>query len=504
MWKKLLYLSGAVVGGVAIRDIFFQKKHTIQHNFPVIGHFRYFLEEIGPELRQYIVAHDKEETPFNRAERRWVYASAKGQNNFFGFGTTEIPPYEAGFPLIKHAAFPFLETQAEKPPEDPTAIPCLKIIGERHGRKRPFRPASVINISAMSYGSLGERAVSALNKGAKMANCYHNTGEGGVSPYHLLGADVVWQLGTGYFGARDKDGYFSLEKLLETLQANPQIRMIEIKLSQGAKPGKGGVLPGRKVTPEIAKIRGIPVGKDCLSPNAHTAFNTVDGLLSFIERIAQASGLPVGIKSAIGETAFWEELAHKMKERKEGPDFIAIDGAEGGTGAAPLAFSDHVGLPFKSAFARVYRIFHHLGIADELVWIGSAKLGFPERAIVAFAMGCDLIQIAREPMMAIGCIQAQKCHTGFCPAGVATQNQWLQQGLNVDDKAQRFARYVQNFRKELLSLAHASGYQHPALFRAKDIEVSVGNHQLSPLEEMLAYQRAPGTFTAMQDYTYLA
>jgi len=504
MLKKLLWLGGAAIGGIAIRDIFVQKRHAIQHNFPVIGHLRYFLEEIGPELRQYIVANDKEETPFNRAERRWVYASSKGENNYFGFGTTEIPPYEAGFPLIKHAAFPFLETEAEHLPEDPSALPCLKIIGERHGRKRPYRPASVINIAAMSFGSLGERAVMALNQGSHLANCYHNTGEGGVSPYHLQGADVVWQLGTGYFGARDQTGNFSLEKLLEKTRAYPQIRMIELKLSQGAKPGKGGVLPGRKVTPEIAEIRGIPVGKDCLSPNAHTAFRDVDSLLDFIEQLAEASGLPVGIKSAVGEMEFWVELAQKMKQRNQGPDYIAIDGAEGGTGAAPLAFSDHVGLPFKSAFARVYRVFHNLGIAEELVWIGSAKLGFPDRAIVAFAMGCDLIQVAREPMMAIGCIQAQKCHTDFCPAGIATQNKWLQAGVDVEDKALRFARYIQNLRRELISLAHASGYEHPALFRAKDIEVSVGNHQLAPLEEMLDYKRAPGSFSSMRDYAYLS
>lgn len=503
MWKKLMWLGGAAVGGVAVRDIFMQKKHAIQHNFPVVGHIRYFLEEIGPELRQYIVANDKEETPFNRSERRWVYASSKGENNYFGFGTTEIPPYEIGYPLIKHAAFPFLETKAQLPDHDPTAVPCLKVIGERHKRKRPYRPTSVINISAMSFGSLGERAISALNKGAQIAGCYHNTGEGGVSPYHLHGADVVWQIGTGYFGARNDDGSFSFEKLLETVAANPQIRMIEIKLSQGAKPGKGGVLPAKKITPEIAKIRGVPMGEDCLSPNSHTAFSNTDELLDFIDEIAEQTGLPVGIKSAIGEAAFWNELALKMQKYHRGPDYIAIDGGEGGTGAAPLSFSDHVGLPFKTGFARVYKIFHDAGIAEDIVWIGSAKLGFPDRAIVAFAMGCDIIQVAREAMMAIGCIQAQKCHTDFCPAGVATQNKWLQAGLDVENKSTRFARYLQSFRKELLSLAHASGYEHPALYRGGDIDISIGNHQIVPLEDVIGYKRLPGAFTRMVDYASL-
>ncbi|MGV3524612.1 MAG: FMN-binding glutamate synthase family protein [Candidatus Sericytochromatia bacterium] len=500
MLKKLMWLGGAAVAGIAARDVL-QRKHAIRHNFPVLGNFRYLIEKIGPELRQYIVANDKEETPFNRAERRWVYASAKGENNMFGFGSTEVPPYDIGYPLIKHAAFPMLETTADKHPEDPSAIPCLKVIGARHGRRRPYRPGSVINLSAMSFGSLGENAVRAFNKGALAAGCFHNTGEGGVSPYHLQGADVVWQLGTGYFGARDAEGNFSLDKLLATVQAHPQIRMIEIKLSQGAKPGKGGVLPGRKVTPEIAQIRGIPVGKDCLSPNAHTAFNTVQGLIDFVEQIAQASGLPVGIKSAVGELAFWELLAHEMKGQQRGPDYIAIDGGEGGTGAAPLVFSDHVGMPFNAGFAQVYRIFHTVGIAEDLVWIGSAKLGFPDRAIVAFAMGCDMINVAREAMMSIGCIQAQHCHTDFCPAGVATQNKWLQAGLDIEDKAARFARYVQSFRKELLSVSHAAGHAHPALFRGGDIDISLGNHRLVPLDEVVGYVRQPGFFTRMADYT---
>jgi glutamate synthase domain-containing protein 2 len=502
MW--IFWVLGALVIiaiVVAIRDVFLQSRHAIQHNFPLIGHFRYLLEKIGPELRQYIVANDKEETPFNRAERRWVYASAKGENNYFGFGSTEVPPYEVGYPIIKHAAFPFPESKAEYLNGDSSAVPCLKVVGERHGRRKPYRPPSVINISAMSFGSLGEKAVSALNIGAQRAECYHNTGEGGISPFHCLGADVVWQLGTGYFGARDAQGRFSLDEVRKKAEELPQLRMIEIKLSQGAKPGKGGVLPGRKVTPEIAAIRGVPVGKDCISPNAHSEFTTVDELIDFVERVADASGLPVGIKSAVGELDFWHELAQRMKERRQGPDYIAIDGGEGGTGAAPLAFSDHVGLPFKIGFARVYKIFHDLGIAEEIVWIGSAKLGFPDRAIVGFAMGCDLIYVAREAMLSIGCIQAQHCHTGFCPAGIATQSPWLQAGLDIEDKSDRFARYIQAFRKELLHLAHAAGYQHPAQFRGKDIEMSIGQNEFASLDSVMGYQRVPAAFGRMSDYT---
>ncbi len=478
----------AFVACVAIYDIFIQKKHIILHNFPVVGHLRYWLETIGPELRQYWVADDKDEAPFNRQERRWIYASAKGENSTFGFGTTENL-YTEGFPIIKHAAFPFPETEAKYSIEDKTYIPCHKVMGHRHNRKRPFHPQSVINISAMSFGSLGSRSVSAMNQGAQIANCYHNTGEGGLCDYHKFGADLMWQLGTGYFGARSPDGGFDLDTLARKCDEHEHIRCIEIKLSQGAKPGKGGILPGAKVTAEIARTRGIPVGQDCMSPNAHREFNDVDELIDFIERVANRTGLPVGIKSAIGALAFWEQLAKRMKTRGEGPDFVSVDGGEGGTGAAPLTYSDHVSLPFRVGFKRVYPIFQAEGLSKDVVWIGSGKLGFPDRAIVAFAMGCDMIQVAREAMLSIGCIQAQKCHSGHCPAGIATQNWWLQAGVNVEDKAQRMARYMQSFRKELLSLCYACGYQHPCQFTGKEIEFCVGVNEYARLDKVLGYER---------------
>jgi len=470
---------------VFIHDVL-QTRHAIKHNFPVIGHLRYFFEMIGPEIRQYFVANDKEERPFNRDERRWIYASSKGANNTFGFGTTE-DLYDIGYPIIKHAAFPFPDDKATHPGEDPTAIPGLKVLGEMHGRARCYRPTSIINISAMSFGSLGERAISALNTGAREAGCMHNTGEGGISPYHLLGGELMWQIGTGYFGAR-KDGKFSLDVLADQVEQNSQVRCIEIKLSQGAKPGKGGILPGSKVTAEIAGIRGIPIGKDCYSPNAHSEFDTVEEMIDFIESIADRTGLPVGIKSAIGQLDFWYELAERMRDRQEGPDFITIDGAEGGTGAAPLTFSDHVALPFKVGFKRVYQVFQQAGLSREITWIGSSKLGFPDRTMVALAMGVDLVGVAREAMLAIGCIQAQKCHTGHCPVGVATQSRWLQRGLNVKSKANRFARYIRAFRKELLALSHAAGYEHPQQITSSDIEVCTGVNTFSTLEESLGYK----------------
>lgn len=484
---------------VAIYDMT-QRKHAITHNFPVVGHFRYWLEVIGPELRQYWVSNDKEEAPFNRDERRWIYTSAKGSNKNFGFGTTE-QLYSIGYPIIKHVAFPFPEANAHHVGGDKTAVPCLKVMGAARNRKRLYRPASVVNISAMSFGSLGKNAISALNKGAKAAGCYHNSGEGSVSPYHLFGADVMWQLGTAYFGARDDDGNFSLEKMMAKCEKNPQIRCIEIKLSQGAKPGKGGILPGDKVTQEIAEVRAVPVGKDVISPNRHSAFHDVDSMIDFIELLADKTGLPIGVKSAVGEGQFWKDLASRMKARKEGPDFIAIDGGEGGTGAAPLTFSDHVSLPFKVGFKRVYTTFQEIGLANEVVWIGSGKLGFPDRAVVAFAMGCDLIAIARETMIAIGCIQAQKCHTGDCPAGVATHSKWLQGGLDVELRSIRFARYVQSLRTELLQLAHTAGYEHPCQFVGSDIEFSSGINQFSTLDSVLGYKKDAVNFTSMEDLT---
>lgn len=465
-----------------------QKKHAILRNFPVVGHLRYLLEKIGPELRQYWVANDKEEMPFTRAERSWVYATSKKQNNNFGFGSSELM-YDTGYPILKHSAFPTRDKYDAHGNLLTSSMPCAKLIGSGHNRKKSYRPESIVNISAMSFGSLGKNAVAALNLGAKEAHCYHNTGEGGISPYHKLGGDLVWQIGTGYFGARDAEGKFSMEVFKQAIENNPTVKMIEIKLSQGAKPGKGGILPKDKITEEISKIRGIPRDKDCISPNSHSEFTNVSELVEFIESLADISGLPVGIKSAVGESQFWEELATQMKATNQGPDFITIDGGEGGTGAAPLAFADHVSLPFKIGFKRVYTIFKNHDLINDITWIGSSKLGFPDRAVVAFAMGCDLINIARESMLSIGCIQAQQCHTGHCPSGVATHNAWLIRGVDVPTKSKRAAQFLKGLRKEILQLTYACGYTHPCQFTGQDIEISSGVNLFDPLEKIIGYEK---------------
>ena len=466
----VLFAVVALLLMVVVHDIV-QKKHAILRNFPIIGHFRYILETFGPELRQYIVTSNDEERPFSRDQRRWVYASAKRQNNYFGFGTDNDLELSPNYLILKHAAFPVPEVHAGDPGYDAMhPIPAAKVLGAARERRKAFRPASVVNVSAMSFGSLSARAVEAINRGAKLASCLHNTGEGGISRYHLNGGDLIWQIGTGYFGCRDERGRFSLDLFLEAVERHP-VRAIEIKLSQGAKPGKGGVLPEAKVTREIAEIRKIPMGRDCISPSGHTAFRDTDSLLDFVELLADRTGLPVGIKSAIGREDFWMELADQIESSGRSVDFITVDGGEGGTGAAPLVFSDHVALPFKLGFSTVYRIFAERNLHENLVFIGSGKLGFPETAQLAFALGCDMIAVAREAMMSVGCIQAQRCHTGRCPTGVATQNKWLMRGLDPTLKSVRFANYVCTLRKELLWLTHATGKRHPALVTTDDFVI---------------------------------
>jgi len=481
---------GALLGLVVIHDLL-QRKHAILRNFPIVGHFRFILESVGPELRQYIVTGNDEERPFSRDERRWVYASAKKQNNYFGFGTDNDLELEPHHIIIKHAAFP-----ARAPSGAPDyRVPCTKILGGPRGRAKAFRMDSVVNVSAMSFGSLSARAIEAINRGVALAGCLHNTGEGGVSPYHQNGGDLIWQVGTGYFGCRDARGNFSMELLEETV-ARTKVRAIEIKLSQGAKPGMGGLLPAAKITREISGIRGIPMGDDCHSPAYHTAFSDPDSLLDFVESIAQRTGLPVGIKSAVGEIEFWRELGRLMATTDRGVDYIQVDGGEGGTGAAPLVFSDHVALPFKIAFTRVYRELAEHGMTDDVVFIGSGKLGFPEAAVLAFALGCDAIAVAREAMLSIGCIQAQRCHTGRCPTGVATQGDWLMHGLDPTDKAARLANYVKALRKELIELSHACGVLHPALITADRLEVIDDRFSGRSLADVFAYPAGIGQLTA--------
>ena len=494
----LIWIAGAlgiVLTAVVVYDLL-QRKHAILRNFPILGHFRYLFESVGPELRQYIVTSNDEERPFNRDQRRWVYASSKRQNNYFGFGTDNELELSPSYLILKHAAFPAAATghahapgqeSGHAPSASSYAVPCAKVLGGHRGRAKAFRPASIVNISAMSYGSLGASAVQAINRGCQLAGTLHNTGEGGISSHHLHGGELVWQLGTGYFGCRDERGRFSLERLVEACAAHP-VRAIEIKLSQGAKPGKGGILPAAKITREVAGIRGIPMGLDCVSPAHHSAFHDVDSLLDFVERIAEATGLPVGIKSAVGERAFWRELAERMAREARGVDFITIDGGEGGTGAAPRAFTDHVALPFKLAMSRVYGELARAGVEDQVVLVGAGKLGLPENGLFAMALGCDMLNLAREAMLSIGCIQAQRCHTGHCPTGVATQNRWLMRGLDPTHKAARLANYLVALRKELLDLSHACGVEHPALVTLDRFEIVNDCYQSRPAREVFGYE----------------
>ena len=491
---------------LAIRDIFFQRAHSITHNFPIVGHLRYLLESIGPEMRQYFVTSNREELPFNRIERTWIYASAKRENNYRGFGT-DRDIYAIQHVFINNEFFPFKLPENHPNIIDPDFVPCAKVMGAFNKRKKPYRPASIINVSAMSFGSLSAKAIESLNKGVKLAGGYHNTGEGGLSPYHKNGSDIIFHFGTGYFGVRNEDGSFSMEKLKRLVAENQFIKAIEIKLSQGAKPGKGGVLPGSKISKEIAAIRGVQAGKDVLSPAYHTAFNSIPELLEFIETIAEETGLPVGIKAAIGKLDQWEVLANEMIRTNRGPDFITVDGGEGGTGAAPPSFADHVSLPWVYGFSALYKLFKRKGLTDRIVFVGSGKLGFPAKAAMAFAMGVDCINVAREAMMSIGCIQAMICHTNRCPSGVATQNKWLQNGIDPKLKSLRLAQYFKTFRKEFLEITHAAGYEHPCQFKMHDIEINVDDHNLSKeLDQAYNYEKTPVPFEGMQklkDCVYL-
>jgi glutamate synthase (ferredoxin) len=484
----LVLIAVAVLLAIVFIHDVSQKRHAVVHNYPLVGHFRYWLESLGGPLRQYIVTGNDEERPFSRDQRRWVYASAKKENNYFGFGTDNDLEISSGYLIIRHAAFPIHAPHEGEPGFDPQhPCPSAKVLGAHRGRAKAFRPASLVNTSAMSFGSLSPRAIEAINRGVALAGAMQNTGEGGISDYHRSGGDLIWQIGTGYFGCRDERGRFSMERFLEGVASAP-VRAIEIKLSQGAKPGLGGVLPAAKVTKEIARIRLIPLGKDCISPAHHTAFHDVDSMLDFIELLADRTGLPVGIKSAVGDAGFWRDLVMRIEATGKAPDFVTIDGGEGGTGAAPLVFSDHVALPFKLGFAEVYRTFAERGLHEKVVFIGSGKLGFPEAGLLAIGMGCDMINVAREAMLAVGCIQAQQCHTGHCPTGVATQDRWLMRGLDPTLKSARLANYLVTLRKELLALANACGEVHPALVPIDRIEIVDPGFHRRAAREVFAYE----------------
>ena len=401
-------LIAALVVAVYVHDTR-QTNHTILRNFPVIGHFRYFAETWGEYMRQYQYLPDWAERPFNRLERSWVYRSAKGVSNLVSFGSENVPSF-----VFRNAAFPMLEEEKKSYPG--------KLIGIATGpgaSRAPYSASSFFNISGMSYGALSHAAVTALSKGAKLAGIWMSTGEGGLSDFHLAGGgDIVMQIGTAKYGVRDAAGALSDDRLRE-IAAYPQVKMFEVKLSQGAKPGKGGILPGHKVTAEIAKIRGIPQGQDSISPNRHRDIGNIAELGAFIDRVRSITGKPVGVKFVVGDPRFVDDWFYDCAEHPEHcPDYVQVDGGEGGTGAAPAPLADYVGLPITQALPYVAALREEHGLKERIRIIASGKLVTPDKVAWALCMGADFVSSARGFMFSLGCIQAMKCGTGQCPTGV--------------------------------------------------------------------------------------
>lgn len=421
-----------------------QKKHTILRNFPVIGHLRYILEGIGPEIRQYFIEKDLDGKPLNRNQRAYIYSRAKLEHTNHPFGTEHDLQREE-VEWAKHSIYP--APMLSEPPR--------MLIGGKDCKK-PYS-SSIFNISAMSYGSLSKNAIMALNKGAKLGGFYHNSGEGSVSPYHQQGGDIVYQIGTGYFGCRAEDGNFDPEKFKVTAQLE-EVKMIEIKLSQGAKPGHGGILPASKNNEEIARIRGIQPHTEVDSPPAHKAFSDAAGLLKFVKQLRELSqGKPVGFKLCIGSKDEFIEICKKMSETGIKPDFITVDGAEGGTGAAPIVFSDHMGMPYENALIFVVDTLRKFKLKDEIRVICSGKIISAFDIFKALCLGADVCNSARGMMLALGCIQAQECHKNTCPTGVATDKPNLVRGLVVEDKYKRVANYHNETVKEFMEMFSAVG-----------------------------------------------
>ncbi len=443
----LLVISALLVI-VGIRDMT-QTRQSIRRNYPLLSHFRFFFEEIRPEIRQYFVESDVEEIPFSRQQRALVYQRAKGQLDTRPFGTMG-QVYEAGYEWINHSMRPTRIASQD-----------FRILIGSEQCTQPYN-ASVFNISAMSYGSLSPNAILALNTGAQRGGFFHDTGEGSISRFHREpGGDLVWNVGSGYFGCRNDDGSFSPERFRDNAIL-PQVRMIEIKLSQGAKPGHGGILPAAKVSPEISAARGVPMGHDCVSPPSHPAFSTPIEMMEFIAKLRELSGgKPVGFKIAIGHPWEWFAVAKAMVATGITPDFIVVDGAEGGTGAAPVEFIDHVGAPLREALLLVHNTLVGLNLR------GQVHIGAAGKVVSAFdiartvALGADWCNAARAFMFAVGCIQAQTCHTGMCPTGVTTQDPSRYQALVVDDKATRVHNYHRNTMRALHELLEAAGLDHP-------------------------------------------
>ena len=460
---------------LGVRDSL-QQQRSVLRNYPVIGHLRFLLEYIRPEIRQYFLEADNEQTPFSRQQRSIVYQRAKGAPDKRPFGT-QLDQHAAGYEWINHSLVPT---------EIPTADFRITI-GSAPSCTQPYS-ASIFNVSAMSFGALSGNAIQALNGGAKKGGFAHDTGEGSISPYHRLhGGDLIWEIGSGYFGCRDEQGRFSEERFVANA-TDPQVKMIEIKLSQGAKPGHGGVLPGSKVTREIAVTRGVRPGEDCVSPARHSEFGTPIELLQFVERLRKLSGgKPTGFKLCIGHPWEWFAICKAMMETGLAPDFIVVDGSEGGTGAAPLEFVDHVGTPLQEGLLLVCNTLRGLNLRHRI------KVGCSGKIISAFdiartlALGADWCNSARGFMFALGCLQAQTCHTGACPTGVATQDPLRQRALAVPDKAERVYRFHHHTMAALRELAQAAGLEHPNEFRAAHLVRRVPDNDVRLLSNVLPH-----------------
>lgn len=463
-----------ILAGMGVYDLI-QTKHSILRNYPVLGHMRFFFEGIRPEIRQYLIESDQDEEPFSRDDRSLVYQRAKGVEDARPFGT-RMRVYDAGYSWVTHSVQPVHITVTD-----------FRVTIGNKDCKQPY-DASIYNISAMSFGSLSANAISALNKGAKMGQFAHDTGEGGISRYHREGGgDLIYEIGSGYFGCRTEDGQFDPDKFKEQA-ASDQIKMIELKLSQGAKPGHGGMLPASKISAEIAAARGIPMGHDCISPAAHSAFTSPVQMMEFLGKLRDLSGgKPVGFKLCIGHQREFMCMVKAMLDTGIVPDFIVVDGTEGGTGAAPLEFANHVGMPMVEGLTFVHNTLRGAGIRDQV------KLGAAGKVVSAFdiaralALGADWCNSARGFMFAVGCIQAQACHTNHCPVGVATQDPTRQRALDVDDKSQRVARFHRNTLMALGEMTGAAGLEHPSDFLPRHMMMRQSDNSMVQGDQVYGY-----------------
>ena len=473
IWSAVLTGPLLLVGIIDMN----QKGHTIKRNYPVIGRMRYWAEWMRPKIYQYFIESDTDGTPFNRLNRSVIYQRAKKVNDTTPFGT-QLNVYEVGYEWLNHSITPLHHDKVDHNP---------RVIVGGPECKQPYA-ASIYNISAMSFGSLSKNAIMALNNGAKLGGFAHNTGEGGLSPYHLEpGGDVIWQIGTGYFGCRNKDGSFNYDAFAERAVL-PNVKMIEIKLSQGAKPGHGGILPAAKVTDEIARIRLVEKGKDVLSPPYHTAFNTPVEMMQFVKKLRELSGgKPIGFKLCVGRKSQFLAICKAMVKTNILPDFITVDGGEGGTGAAPLEFSNSVGMPLRDALAFVHDALNGFAIKRHIRIIASGKVATGFDIVKNISIGADMCNSARGMMLALGCIQALECNTNKCPTGVATQNPDLAAGLVVEDKMVRIKNFHDETVKSAVELMAAAGIAHPSKLHRSFIYRRVNAGQIQTYAETYPY-----------------